>query len=71
MYIMSFYEVESNYERCYLCKGSGIIKIEPVECIHCNQLTIKCCMYCENVNKSCYGECLECKGEGRVKYNSK
>ena len=57
-----------SFERCPECNGCGLIKKTPFKCQHCNSLTILNRMYCENINKSCYDECLRCRGVGLDKY---
>lgn len=54
--------------QCHHCKGSGLIKIKPYVCKNCHNLNILNCMYCENIDKSCFGECISCRGTGREKY---
>ena len=50
---------------CHKCKGSGLIVTEPYICNNCHTLNIQNCMYCENINKSLFGECYICHGSGR------
>lgn len=56
------------HKRCQTCNGIGLIKRKPIICKYCSALTIKSCMYCENMNKGLYEECDNCIGTGIHKY---
>jgi len=66
---MSVRECEETNTMCQICKGSGLMKVIPFTCKRCENMPYENCMYCQNVNKSNYDECIHCLGRGYI--NSK
>ena len=58
---------ESTNMVCDKCKGHGLVKIKPYVCINCKDMNVLSCTYCENINKSPWGECQKCYGAGKIR----